>query len=138
MIILAGRCMVVDREFAAIYAIFVCTDLRLLGLLWVFFNVPVLSWGDFGFLLGTFGQPLDHFGASWFPFRSPCPAQAHVLGFQQNRTSDSEQMALKSTTCAQKVASRNHSANPANPANRHEVRLGPQLPTPVHSRRGLG
>ena len=50
-------------------------------------------------------------------------------------------MALKYHACVQKVASQNYSAdpgNPANPPNQLEVRLGPQLPSPLHSRPGLG
>ena len=74
--------------------------------------------------------------------------EKHILlrkdSFCQKWMSNSEQRALKSAACHQKVACRNYPANPADPADPPnppdpaEVRLGPQLPTPLDSRRGPG
>ncbi len=57
-------------------------------------------------------------------------------------TSNSEHLALKSAACHQKMTSRNSSAgipgDPRGSADAHKVTFGPQLATPLHSRRGPG
>ena len=47
-------------------------------------------------------------------------------------------MAFKSAACAEKVASWNSAPDPVDPVDPGKVAQGPQLPTPLHSRRALG
>ena len=129
LLLLVGRCMAVDREFACI--LFMCIYFEICwSPLGVFGPHFALLGPTLGLLLGPFGH-LGHLGlpsTAWGDFGS----KMDVL---------SEQMALKYATCAQKVTSRNSA--PAAPAaaaadNPGKVAQEPQLPTPLHSRRGPG
>ena len=133
------------RVFCYVYIV-----LCFVGLLWVALG---LLGATFRLLLGAFGAPWAPKGVSlaslWLPFGSlgaPWGHLGHIglprgawTDFGRKWTSNSEQMALKYATCAQKVTSRN-SAPPAAPAAQYprKVEQEPQLPTPLHSRRGLG
>ena len=72
-------------------------------------------WADVEFLLGRFGQPLNHFGAPWVALEVALVCLGRLTRFllQLDRTSNSEQMLLKYDACAQKVASRVSSSNHA-------------------------
>ena len=100
-----------------------------------------------GFLLGALGAPWAPKGPSlasfWSPFGSLGTPWGH-LGhpglprgawddFGSKMDSNSEQMALKWRACAQKVTSRNSATSATNGP---KVAQEPQLPTPLHSRRG--
>ena len=102
-----------------------------------------------GSLLGPFGAPRAPKGLSlaslWFPL-APLVLRGAIWGtfgspgelgmtLVPKGTSISEQMDLKYATCAQKETSRNSAPRAAYP---HKVAQEPQLPTPLHSRRGLG
>ena len=114
----------------------------LLGQLWASF------WEPLGRLGLPRGPPWRHFGPPWAPVGLR-GAICGTLGTQgqlemtsgPKRTSNSEQMALKYRACAQKESSRGSApAAPAAPSAPYlpKVAHEPQLPTPLHSRRGLG
>ena len=128
------------------YFVYVYIDLLFVGLLCVSFCSP---WGDFGppfgslwgalgsqgALLGVPLAPLGRRGAIWGSLG--CQGELGMtLG--PKGTSNSEQMALKQRACAQKVTSRNSGAYGAYAAYGPKVAQEPQLPTPLHSRRGPG
>ena len=124
---------------------------------------PLIVFGDhfaflgatLGFLLGTFGAPRAPKGVSlasfWPPFGSLGTPWGHLghLGlpsgawddFESKWTSVSVIIWSVCHACAQKVTSRNSAAAaPAVPGahNGPKVAQEPQLPTPLHSRRGPG
>ena len=92
-------------------------------------------WGALGSFWGAlwslmpFGAP---FGSLWGIF----------YNLVKKWTSNSEHLALKSAACHQKMTYRNSSAgipgDPRGSADAHTVTFGPQLATPLHSRRGPG
>ena len=113
-----------------------CVILFSLGRLWASF------WEPLGCLGPPRGCPWRHFG---FPL-APCGRRGTIWGtfgsqvelgltLGQKGTSNSEQMSLKYATCAQKMTSQNSMPRAPYP---HKVSQEPQLPTPLHSRRGLG
>ena len=87
--------------------------------------------------LGRLWAPFESLWTPLGPFWDALGCHGGLLGclkahnIFENWTSNSKQMALLSATCVQKVASRNYSADPPDPADRREVRLGPQLATPL-------
>ena len=108
----------------------------LLGVTWASFCDPL---GRLGFPRGSpwrhFGLPLAPLGLRGAIWGTSGSQGGLGMTSGPNWTSNSEQMALKYATCAQKVTSRNSA-----PAAGYPRKVGqePQLPTPLHSRRGLG
>ena len=127
-----------------VYSFLICWFL--VGVFGTHFALLEQLWNSFWELLGRLGLPRGfpwrHFG---FPL-TPLGRRGTIwgtLGSQvelgmalgQKWTPNSEQMILKYATCAQKVTSRNLAVNAA---YGRKVAQEPQLPTPLHSRRGPG
>ena len=78
--------------------------------------VPRPPFPFLGLTLGSFwvllGSPWTTLGRLGLPWRSPWSVSGDVVGFGQNWTSNSKQMALKYDACAQKMACRNYSPAP--------------------------
>ena len=103
-----------------------------LGLPWDRLGHLGLPRGSPGRHFGVPGAPLGRLGAIWGTLGS----QGELgMTWAPKWTSNSEQMSLKYAACAQKVTSRNSPARTQYPP---KVEQAPQLPTPLHSRRGLG
>ena len=127
-------------SFLICWFFFVSLELILLSLarlcasFWAPWAPKGLSLASLGLPFGSLGSPWSHLGHLGLP-------RGAWTDFGRKWTSNSEQMALKYATCAQKVTSRNSApAAPAAPAAGYprKVEQEPQLPTPLHSRRGLG
>ena len=83
----------------------------------------------FGLVLALLGLTLQSF---WVSVVSPWTTLGRL------RTSNSDQMALKCYACAPKEASHDSSPDSLDSSDSPELEQGLQLPTPLHSRRGLG
>ena len=91
--------------------------------------------------LGSFWVPwaaLGPFGAPWVAMDVALLCLGRYSRFLTKLDVQFRATVLKSAACAQKLTSRNSSVDPGNPANPGKVAQGPQLPTPLHSRRGPG
>jgi len=103
-------------------------------------------WGALWSLMGALGSLWGALGSLWDALGSLWGAPGSLWGIFYNLvkkwTSNSEHLALKSAACHQKMTSRNSSAgipgDPRGSADAHKVTFGPQLATPLHSRRGPG
>ena len=133
--------------FVCVYSFLLCwspldvvgAHFAVLGRLWASFWEPLghlgLPRGSPGRHFGVPGAPLGRLGAIWATLGSQVELG---MTWGPKWTSNSEQMALKYATCAQKVTSRNSAAAAAAAPYGPKVEQGQQLPTPLHSRRGLG
>ena len=143
--------MAVDREFACIlfmciYFVICWSPLR------VFVSHFAVLGATLGLLLGAFGAPWAPKGLSlmslWPPFGSLGPPWDHLghLGLSRGAWDDfgskiDVQFRANGSQVArlrQKVTSRNSGAYGAIGAYGPKVAQEPQLPTPLHSRRGPG
>ena len=94
------RCMAVDRDCASI--LFTCIlFFDLLASCGHSSSPSFFPCAGFGLLLGFFGPPWTTLGRLRMPWMSPWVAQGHLIGFQQSRSSISEQM-VSSTMPAHK------------------------------------